>query len=466
MLGARITPEAKSYIDIFFLSKELFLRPLDSTTDTGPRMRFQLGPDGRELHRVSALMNWSDLLMADFRLMLDDSIVQLQEQQLVYCFHVNETSRDINTLEVIHTIRCPMHSSFDVQDKPIVRCRIFMSSVYYDLPFGISVMSRELTSPLIAIPVHSLAVGMGGPVNESPTGFIHRRNIVQLCLPGLNEIGLKYIRDFIKHHLLVGVSSFVLGIHAPSDSTVFQRFRFELDWLIKQGVVSLMSVHIPLIEHISDSRDEMKMLFYQSCLYHGKATSPFTAIWDLDEYWTPRASHELQMLNNSLIRALRTAQSTLSGCPEWCYITFPSYRLALFDFHKPESQGTVILTNRPFLDYKYRFVTLDYAYQKSIINSKMAYHAGFHMPGSCTNDTGTFEVRLSDSKGCAHKVPDLGVMRHFFSMTRSEKNKIQEKEVRLFRHWTLGQVQVEAQVLDEFTAFVRNFGAERLYGKN
>jgi len=296
MLGARLTPEPPlAFVDCFFLSNRLFTTPAwyylrsnrSEFDDADPRVAYA---------RKHRLMDWSQLVASRISLQVAAPFALATE-----CEHVREVSRDENTLSVIHTVRCPI-PLFDFAAHANVTARVRIGH------------REDYLSPFV-IPTWSLAVGMGGPRNEGPVGFTQRRDVVQLCVAGLDALGEQFITDFVRHHLLVGVSSFVIGVHAAEDSNVYAMYRDRLSFLIAQGVVSLMSVHLPGVKHLSD-RDEMKMLFYQACLFHGKAVAPYTAIWDVDELWTPRNS-EMRSLNNSLMRALNVARDKLPGCPQW-----------------------------------------------------------------------------------------------------------------------------------------------------
>jgi len=458
MLGARLTPEPpRAFVDLFFLSNKLFTTPSWYYLFSN-RSAFD-DEDPHVAHaRKHRLMDWKQLVKSRISLQVAAPLALATE-----CEHVREVSRDENTLSVIHTVRCPITLfDFSVHDNVTARVRIGHLEDYL-LPF--------------VIPTRSLAVGMGGPRNEGPVGFMQRRDVVQLCVAGLDALGEQFIADFVRHHLLVGISSFVLGVHAPEDSNVFAMYRHRLAFLINQGVVSLMSVHLPGVKHLND-RDEMKMLFYQACLFHGKAVAPYTAIWDVDELWTP-PNAQMRSLNNSLIRALNEARDKLPGCPQWWYerayqmanralglapsfITFPSYQLSKFNFSKPAPAKEKTQQDVTVFDFKYRRVDMDWGYQKSIANSRMAFHAGFHVPGSCTNATGVFEVRLSKTT-CAHRVAHLGVMRHLFSLTRfmfsfaSEERlfRIEEKKTKLPNLSANVDKLYHPMVLDEWNAFVQ-----------
>jgi hypothetical protein len=289
---------------------------------------------------------------------------------------------------------------------------------------------------------------------------------------GLNERALNYLSDFIKHHMLVGVTSFVFGLHASPDSPVFAQFRRKLRRLLDAGVVQLHATYLPDVSPDDSARDELKMLFYQTCLFHAKVTSEFVGIWDLDEYWTPSAPHELANLSQSLSRAVRSAETSFTGCPTWCWLTFPSFKLSRTNFSRLSASSLPPATGRPALDYKYRVLHHDWTFQKSLIRARQSFHAGFHFPGSCAGPAQAWlEIRLSNTT-CAHKASKLGVMRHFFHLTRSDFGP---ESARMFylshdEHRTLfgttnsGQSRLY-QTLDEYSLAVRETGHERLFGK-
>lgn len=236
---------------------------------------------------------------------------------------------------------------------------------------AVEVRSRNDGSVIFNINRHTDSVGIMGPENELKLDFRDQKLVdITLCIGGISAIGVRYLPEFIQHHIRMGVDRFIIGIHNS-------RFLLDLNEtyagvrnvtlpLIDAGIVFLLPMETPL-EIYDIERDILKMLFYDACLFHAKGSSKYVANWDVDEYWMPvnrslpTLKHVLEVFNQNDI------------CPEWCYLSFPSHSIWQIPDQQiplPEiatiSDTFKIRQNKP----------PDYVWQKSIAKTRNAMSSG------------------------------------------------------------------------------------------
>ena len=276
----------------------------------------------------------------------------------------------------------------------ITPCHIFRNnnvdpnSAFYVLRFRCLLLNQNLTNNLnhveveiqsrvhgsvyFNIPKNTDFVGLAGPENELATNFREQKPVdLTLCVGGISEIGVDFLAEFLQHHIRMGVDRFIIGIHSNpfvrNLPETYEKVRNLTLPLIKNGVVLLFPMIIPE-EILQISRDILKMLFYEACLFHSKGTSIYIANWDVDEFWMP--------VNKSwpTLKAVVKAFKPKPACPDWCFMSFPSYSV----WQPANTYQT------PLIDIKQIAETFqvrkdeapNYVWQKSVAKTKNAFNSG------------------------------------------------------------------------------------------
>ena len=237
---------------------------------------------------------------------------------------------------------------------------------------AVEVRSRNDGSVIFNINRHTDSVGIMGPENELKLDFRDQKLVdITLCIGGISAIGVRYLPEFIQHHIRMGVDRFIIGIHSNpfvrNLPETYEKVRNLTLPLIKNGVVLLFPMIIPE-EILQISRDILKMLFYEACLFHSKGTSIYIANWDVDEFWMP--------VNKSwpTLKAVVKAFKPKLACPDWCFMSFPSYSV----WQPANTYQT------PLIDIKQIAETFqvrkdeapNYVWQKSVAKTKNAFNSG------------------------------------------------------------------------------------------
>jgi hypothetical protein len=97
--------------------------------------------------------------------------------------------------------------------------------------------------------------------------------------------------EFVQHHKNVGFVQMVIGFIADDlRSSEMIRIQQRLASYIEEGTVVFTAATAPGMEC---GTEQLKVTFYQWCLYHSKGTSEYVEIWDLDVLWVPSPSFQL-----------------------------------------------------------------------------------------------------------------------------------------------------------------------------
>jgi hypothetical protein len=151
-----------------------------------------------------------------------------------------------------------------------------MVRVHFSLRYQHEPLAKIAT---IDIPLDTGVAGLGGPQirgNSSKSYFLQRPVPVGLCAQTYGDEVLDYVEEFVQHHLNVGFGSIVIGVSGTKDSDRLKRAQRILKKYIENGVVVLAYNGYPW----DCDTDVGKMQFYQSCLYHHKGITKYSATWD------------------------------------------------------------------------------------------------------------------------------------------------------------------------------------------
>jgi hypothetical protein len=292
----------------------------------------------------------------------------------------------------------------------------------------------------IDIPLDTGVAGLGGPQIRTNCStpvvksyFLQHPVPVGLCAYTYGDDILDYVQQFVQHHLNVGFGSVVIGIRATKDSAIVKKAQQILQKYIDNGVVVLAYNGLP--RHWDCDTDIDKLQFYQTCLYHHKGITKYSASWDIDEFWVPPkelhmdgnhdhshvklgvgkakskpAKHKPVNKNKSITinashwstfphlvqddvlwQESKYAKSISIGdtmtaidqyyiennCADsWCFHLFPSNIVLLKDAKAKR-------TKQIGLDFHRLEPKESNDWQKSIVNTKYAHMAGHHLGGAC-----------------------------------------------------------------------------------
>jgi hypothetical protein len=317
----------------------------------------------------------------------------------------------------------------------------------------------------LGIPLNTAVEGMGGPQIRGKGGslsYIHQPQVpVGLCVATYGSKVLKYLPEFVQHHLNVGVGQIVIGVHGERYSSEIEAVQKLLAFFIHDGSVVLAHYGLP---QFGCDADFMKMQFYNTCLYHNKGISKYSMTWDLDEYWTPPAALENQPVRGhnmwsspetSFLQGVTSdttwQRSNYSNSPsigetlvaidnhyekhgcaaeEWCFHRFPSYNAYKSDemWKRTEDEQTNVVGD----DFRNRDPKVNNDYDKSVANTKVAQSAGYHLAASCLFDSAAAdkpEAYLRDAikdecRNVQRMDPNIfGSMHHFFTLISKSRGK-------------------------------------------
>lgn len=404
-----------------------------------------------------------------------------QEHNLMKMFFVPMVSLDVNQdLAAPFLWRCNITG---IVNKPQLLNRIGDIPVtgLESLPVHIWMQQHHLdTVTKVAsfqIPLDTGAIGVGNPHVRGglAESFFQQPPVpVGLCLAVHGSGSLRYLSEFVQHHLNVGFSSILIGLQGPHDGDDLRKASYHLSSYIKEGVVALAHYSAPFGTII----DATKLQFYLPCLYHYKGLAKYVATWDVDEYWTPpeflhadgRHKHPHFKFDGGLVESTETTASSSvvnaslwytfppmvqkdplwqasryaesvsiadtinaidryyvgQGCvTSFCYHSFPS-RLVFFRSGLSDENRTYRIGH----DFHLRQGGYANTWMKSIVSTKYAHGLGFHHGGSCFFEK---QINMSlpssilESMFHAHTHNDVcyarrfeqktyGTLHHFFDM--------------------------------------------------
>jgi hypothetical protein len=273
-------------------------------------------------------------------------------------------------------------------------------------------ITNIIMNPIIetfTISTHTGSVGWGGPQNELSTSIFAPKQPLNLmlCVGGIDRGGEILLLPFINYHINLGVDLIVIGIHESPSSKYFLKLRTLVLPFIELGYVQLADSFIDKELEIYGERDAIKMQFYNSCLYYGKTRARYVATFDADEYfYVPFFKHDPLRSLAKVIEKIDLSQKTISHvggknnpstyCPNWCYVSFQSFTTHGHNSTIRKVERTVGTGFFP-LDYRFRERNSNWIWQKSIVQSAMAFSSGFHFPGTCLVEM-TKDFKHNDKK--------------------------------------------------------------------
>jgi len=249
IVGMRITAEARAtYIDVFGLPRS--------------KVYAQLVCKPGQCQQWSRLLPWPAA----------SAFLQTCEWNGHVGFFVSVPvlSTDANRANFLHVWRCalaPDASAVLVKaDGPLIDVVIRGGSGGAALKF--------------AVPAHAQALGFGGPLHPSPRlGAFPRGKLMTLCVGGIQANAIPLVRHFVRHHLLVGVNSLVLGVYFKEGSGPHKRLAAALGERLLDGTVTLM--FLARLLRVVPPVDALEY-FHTTCLYHAKAVrSVHVGCWDV-----------------------------------------------------------------------------------------------------------------------------------------------------------------------------------------
>ena len=270
------------------------------------------------------------------------------------------------------------------------------------------------------------AVGLAGPLHEPGFPAFHEQptSRMTLCVGGVDVNGIQFLPEFIQYHLRIGVDRFVIGLHREkkkSDPLVkaeVAAIRSLLGALIESGHIVLQPMPVSTLQFASIERDTIKVLFYDTCLFHAKTiAAKYVGIWDMDEYivQTPKIA---QNLPDALDRLISPAED----CPDWCFISFPSHSIwQQLETRVPKKD---IRNVADVFQIRQSAANMSYVWKKSVAKVKNAFNAGFHTFGSCLrNGRPRSYHRIGPNKhgptpkdACAVHMADFATMHHYLGL--------------------------------------------------
>lgn len=149
--------------------------------------------------------------------------------------------------------------------------------------------SRITMIATFSIPLDTGAMGVSTVPTRSGAAksYFHKPPVsIGLCVAVHTERPLRYLGQFVQHHLNVGFSSIVIGVQGAHDSHVLTEAKRLLARYIDQDAVALTHYD----GAYGTQEDPAKLQFYLPCLYHYKGIAKYVATWDIDEFWVPPSS--------------------------------------------------------------------------------------------------------------------------------------------------------------------------------
>jgi len=292
-----------------------------------------------------------------------------------------------------------------------------------------------------AVPVANLTLGFSGLARFAAAARVTNRSSVTLCVGSVMSNGGAHLLDHVRHHMRVGVDHFMFGIHESEDSPEVDVLKGKLAKVLANGTVVLWFA--PLDKLQFRESDDMKMIFYQTCLFHAKTVSVHVAAWDVDEWWLPNPLPSAANLTLGLTGALTRSLARIErpACPDWCFAT---YRSAMVTEGKGYDKHIAKRVGRNPLDFAW-IEQPQLVYQKSVARAHNIYVLGFHLFGSCRLPDGSVASQSPKRDACA-TFDDGGLMYHYLSLFR-------------------GVIRPDTEpTRDAFARLVREFGHERLFG--
>ena len=240
-----------------------------------------------------------------------------------------------------------------------------------------------------------------------------------LILKHVYSVGLEYtpsqaklpmFLEFAQHHLLLGADHIFMGArflwNSPHMSLILQAFRS----FILEGSVSMTSLtgdnldKVYSVKGMEWYRDNIKILHITQQLYLAKGVAEYVGIWDLDEFFIPRAPY------NSILDVLKVVTSPVPltpwpnnsnfisifqnwhGGPGWadkeahpfCYLLLQSE--VILNRPKDRVSNDAVWLGERFAhdtEAKDSFGHRSYAFKKHIIPTRTIFQVGLHMSGAC-----------------------------------------------------------------------------------
>jgi Glycosyltransferase family 92 len=399
---------------------------------------------------------------------------QLQTKQFYCNIHLNRTAtavkqpayliprsiRDANT-HVVHTYVCNVTSVITKSellklqlssDSGAIRVSLEMQDITIDEPKEPRTTTADTVMSTIVDVDLPISGGLGYSavmMNSSTKSVLTLRAPIVLCAFGGHKKTLKYVREWVVHNTQIGIGVIFLGTTASEIGAL----RKELKYFIDKGQVILLAAQEMCF--IQQSLKVPKVIFYQVCLFHAKSISKYVITYDIDEYWIPS---NLDKSSNAIVKAVETVNSNAkaAGCTDWCMAKFKSYNVISANKHRrPVSTG-----GHNGASYTVRDSEPNSIWQKSVLNTDVAYMNSFHIGGSCkvtpgyatdsANTTSTDsavvpytvyeELYTADSCRVQDFSNDKGFFHHFINMVVRRRSYAQE-------------ASKGALVLDEYAQF-------------
>ena len=321
--------------------------------------------------KAKSNLNKTNFLEDDLIVNLTFSLVwkKKPQERITNCTVQPKHNIDTVAREALHRFRCNLsvsHSAANVSEEESLEFRL------------LSLDGKEAVD--FVIRRDSDAVGVGGSLNALPSHpFFRRRKIkFTLCVGGISVEAIPFLLEFLRHHIRIGVDYFILSLHGSTRSprkadvfTLYSKVELLLWPFIEAGVVSLTMMQLPSFA-TRVHRDILKLVFYEQCLFQAKGQSEYVANWDIDEFFVP--------LNGSsgnppsMLAAIVDHFVPHSSCPDWCYISFPSYSVF---FPPGESVIRATSFNKSIAEtFTVRSTDSNYVWQKSIAKTKNAFGSG------------------------------------------------------------------------------------------
>ena len=289
----------------------------------------------------------------------------------------------------------------------------------------------------VDVPVDTASIGYAGPMIKSSKEPSFVQQVVNngpldvvLCVGGITTDQLKYIPEFVQHHLNVGVGQIVLGMETL-DESLLAKLQSLLSFYMDKGLVVIAASSA-----VTDSSHIRKLRFYNQCLFHAKGMAEFVAMWDLDELWVPKlqdsyskSRHHLRHDGNEdehgelwsdsayrkspgIVEAIHSMTGE-NGCKDWCFQAFPSRTVERTEFAQlgsahPQWQG--------FYGFPVRDQDPNPLFQKSVARTKLAWQFSFHVAGSCRRENSGDKTYVSMFEECplwSGRDDSLGAIHHY-----------------------------------------------------
>jgi len=222
---------------------------------------------------------------------------------------------------------------------------------------------------------------------------------ISMCIHMFGDAAFYWVIEFIIHHLNIGVDHIFIGFYELSTSKNYQTLAILIDYFIKHGFVSLMTLKIP---HIDWQYMGYQEYLYGECLYFSKIRGDFLMMSDIDEFLVP---HNREPIVVTLQSYLQRNDIVLE---ELCSFTFQSFNLP-GDYSSFNPKQGFISDRFPVRD-----VETTEMFIKTMSYSPNIFNQGAHIPAACTISGIQNQVKPNVTAGAILLPPELISMHHFF----------------------------------------------------